>query len=247
MASVNDPTAGVSLNDVIKASGKKNSETSANSAAGIASATNSKTGANKQALGKDAFLQLLVTQMQHQNPLDPQDNSEFVAQLAQFSSLEGITSLNESVTAISGNYKSSQALQASSLVGRSVVAQADKAVVDTTKSLNGSVVVPQAVSNATVTITDKDGKLVKTIDMGAQKAGNASFVWDGTNDKGEKVDPGTYTFAAKTTIDGKQHDMYTMLPATVSSVTLSQTGGEMMLNLAGLGSIALSKVQTIGI
>ncbi|QBF25839.1 flagellar hook assembly protein FlgD [Pseudomonas tructae] len=247
MASVNDTTAGVSLNDVIKASGKKNSETSANNAAGIAAATNSKTGTNKQALGKDAFLQLLVTQMKHQNPLDPQDNSEFVAQLAQFSSLEGITSLNESVTAISGNYKSSQALQASSLVGRSVIAQTDKAVVDTTKSFNGTVVVPQALSNATVTITDKDGKVVKTIDMGAQKAGNAAFVWDGTNDKGDKVDPGTYTFAAKTTIDGKKLDMYTMLPATVSSVTISQTGGEMMLNLAGLGSIALSKVQTIGI
>ncbi|MBM5460644.1 flagellar hook assembly protein FlgD [Pseudomonas sp. P66] len=242
MATVNDPTAGVNLNDVLKASVKKSGETNGS---GIASATNSKTG--NQALGKDAFLQLLVTQMRNQNPLDPQDNSEFVAQLAQFSSLEGITSLNESVTAISGNYKSSQALQASSLVGRSVIVQTDKAVVDTTKSFNGSVVVPQSLSNATVTITDKDGKVVKTIDLGEQKAGNAAFVWDGTNDKGEKVDPGTYSFAAKTTIDGKQLDMYTLLPATVSSVTISQTGGEMMLNLAGLGSIALSKVQTIGI
>ncbi|MNJ09456.1 Basal-body rod modification protein FlgD [compost metagenome] len=243
MASINDTTAGVNLNDVLKASVKQTADT--NNTSGVASATNSKSG--NQALGKDAFLQMLVTQMQNQNPLDPQDNSEFVAQLAQFSSLEGITTLNETVTAISGNFKSSQALQASSLVGRSVVVQTDKAVVDTTKSFNGSVVVPQSLSNATVTITDKDGKVVKTIDLGEQKAGNAAFVWDGTNDAGEKVDPGTYTFAAKTTIDGKQHDMYTMLPATVSSVTLSQTGGEMMLNLAGLGSIALSKVQTIGI
>ncbi|MDD2048756.1 flagellar hook assembly protein FlgD [Pseudomonas putida] len=242
MASVNDTTAGVNLNDVLKASVKKTSDTNPT---GVATATNSKTG--NQALGKDAFLQMLVTQMQNQNPLDPQDNSEFVAQLAQFSSLEGITTLNETVTAISGNFKSSQALQASSLVGRSVIVQTDKAMVDTTKSFTGSVVVPQSLSNASVTITDKDGKVVKTIDMGEQKAGNSEFVWDGTNDAGEKVDPGTYTFAAKTTIEGKQLDMYTLLPATVSSVTLSQTGGEMMLNLAGLGSIALSKVQTIGI
>ena len=69
-------------------------------------------------LGKDAFLQLLVTQLKNQNPLDPQDNSAFVAQLAQFSSLEGITTLNTSVNNISGSFKSSQALQASSLVGR---------------------------------------------------------------------------------------------------------------------------------
>ena len=240
MASVNDTTAGVNLNDVIKASGKTTTTQT-----GVASATNSSTGG--QTLGKDAFLQLLVTQMQHQNPLDPQDNSEFVAQLAQFSSLEGITSLNESVTAISGNYKSSQALQASSLVGRSVIAQTDKAVVDTSKSLNGSVVVPQSVSSVTVTIKDKDGNAVRTLDLGAQSAGNAAFVWDGKNEKGEVVSPDTYTFTATTTVDGKAMEMYTLLPATVSSVTISQTGGEMMLNLAGQGSVALSKVQTIGI
>lgn len=240
MASVNDTTAGVNLNDVIKASGVKSASQS-----GVASATNSSTGG--KTLGKDAFLQLLVTQMQHQNPLDPQDNSEFVAQLAQFSSLEGITSLNESVTAISSNYKSSQALQASSLVGRSVIAQTDKAVVDTTKSMSGSVVVPQSVSSVKVTITDKDGTVVRTIDLGEQKAGNASFVWDGKNASGEVLSPDTYTFKATTTVDGKAMEMYTLLPATVSSVTISQTGGEMMLNLAGQGSVALSKVQTIGI
>lgn len=233
--------ASVNLNDVISASGVKTESTksSTNGLGGTAS--------NGQTLGKDAFLQLLVTQMQHQNPLDPQDNGEFVAQLAQFSSLEGITSLNDSVNAITAAMGSSQALQASSLVGRSVVAQTDKAVVDTTKSFTGTVVVPQSLSNATVTVTDKDGKTIKTIQMGEQAAGKADFIWDGTNDAGEKVDPGAYTFTAKTTVEGQALQMYTLLPATVTSVTLSQTGGEMMLNLAGLGSIALSKVQTIGI
>lgn len=244
MASINDTTTGVNLNDVLKASGAKTTSTSSSS--GIAAATNSKTGSG-QALGKDAFLQLLVTQMQHQNPLDPQDNSEFVAQLAQFSSLEGITSLNDSVTAISGTFKSSQALQASSLVGRSVIVQTDKSVVDTTKSFTGSVSVPQSVSNLSIKITDKDGKTIKTIELGEQSAGKADFVWDGKNEAGEVVDPGTYTFAASSKIDGTATALTTYLPATVSSVTLSQTGGEMMLNLAGLGTIALSKVQTIGI
>ncbi|MNY51077.1 Basal-body rod modification protein FlgD [compost metagenome] len=120
-------------------------------------------------------------------------------------------------------------------------------MVDTTKSFTGSVVVPESVSSATVKISDKDGKVVKTIELGSQAAGNASFVWDGTNDAGAKVDPGTYTFAATTTLDDQATSLITYLPATVNSVTLSQTGGEMMLNLAGLGSIALSKVQTIGL
>ena len=115
--SVTDTTSGVSIKDVLANSSVKTNNTSSD---GLASATNSATG--KKALGKDAFLQLLVTQLKNQNPLEPQDNGDFVAQLAQFSSLEGITTLNDTVSGIAGNYNSSQALQASSLVGRSVVA-----------------------------------------------------------------------------------------------------------------------------
>ena len=238
--SVSDSTSGVNIKDVLSNSSVKTGTTTG----GLAAATNSASG--KQALGKDAFLQLLVTQLKNQNPLDPQDNSAFVAQLAQFSSLEGITTLNTTVSGIAGNYNSSQALQASSLVGRSVIAQTDKAVVDTSKSFNGSVVVP-ASGAVSVTIKDTDGKVVRTIDMGTQKAGNASFIWDGKDASGAVAAAGTYTFTASATYDGKATSLITYLPATVNSVTISQTGGELMLNLAGLGSVALSKVQTIGI
>ncbi|WP_031321426.1 flagellar hook assembly protein FlgD [Pseudomonas piscis] len=202
----------------------------------------------RQSLGKDAFLKLLVTQLNNQNPLDPQDNSAFVAQLAQFSTLEGITTLNNSVSAIAGSYKSSQTLLASSLIGRSVVVQTGTTLVDTSKSMTGSVAVPSGVKSVTVTITDKDGKTVKTLELGNQKAGNASFVWDGTRADGTKAPPGTYTFKASTTIDGKGTSLVTYLPARVNSVTVSQTGGELMLNLAGISNpIGLSKIRTIGI
>ncbi|ERO60959.1 hypothetical protein P308_11410 [Pseudomonas piscis] len=190
----------------------------------------------------------MVTQLNNQNPLDPQDNSAFVAQLAQFSTLEGITTLNNSVSAIAGSYKSSQTLLASSLIGRSVVVQTGTTLVDTSKSMTGSVAVPSGVKSVTVTITDKDGKTVKTLELGNQKAGNASFVWDGTRADGTKAPPGTYTFKASTTIDGKGTSLVTYLPARVNSVTVSQTGGELMLNLAGISNpIGLSKIRTIGI
>ena len=239
--SVSDSTGSLSLNDILANSSIKTSTTKDS----LGSAVSSSTGS--QSLGKDAFLQLLVTQLKNQNPLDPQDNSAFVAQLAQFSSLEGITTLNDTVSGLASNYNSSQALQASSLVGRSVIAPGDKAVVDTTKSFSGTVVVPSSVSDVTLKITDATGKTVRTIDMGSQSTGNASFIWDGKNDAGETVPAGTYSFGATSAIDGQSVALVTNLPATVNSVTISQTGGELMLNLAGLGSIALSKVQTIGI
>jgi flagellar basal-body rod modification protein FlgD len=211
------------------------------------SSTNSSTGTAGSALGKDAFLQLLVTQMQNQNPLDPQDNGEFVAQLAQFSSLESMQSLNSSVSTIANNYQSSQALQASSLVGRSVIAQTDKAVVDPAKGLTGSVALTSSSSNTTVGVYNAKGDLVRSIDLGSQSAGNASFTWDGKDSNGAVAAAGTYTFKAAATVDGTATAMSTYLPATVNSVTMGTNGGELTLNLAGLGGIALSKVQTIGI
>lgn len=244
--SINDTTSttsSLSLNQILANSSKK---TATSSADGITSATNSATG--KKALGKDAFLQLLVTQLKNQNPLSPQDNGAFVAQLAQFSSLEGINTLNDSVNSISSNFSSSQALQASSLVGRSIITQTDKAMVDTSKSMTGSVAVTSATGNVSVKVTDKDGNVVRTIDMGTQSAGDSSFIWDGKNDKGEVAPAGTYTFAASTKNDkGDSVALLTSLPATVTSVTLSKTGGEMLLNLAGgMGSVKLSQIQTIG-
>ena len=241
--SVSDTTSSLSMNDILANSSKKTGSTTG----GIASATNSATGG--QALGKDAFLQLLVTQLKNQNPLDPQDNSAFVAQLAQFSSLEGITTLNSTVSSLAGNYNSSQALQASSLVGRSVIVQTNEAYVDpaSEKPFNGTVVVQDANSNPVISITNADGEVVRTIDMGTQKAGNAGFTWDGKDDDGVLLDKGSYTFTASSKTDTGTTALTTYLPATVNSVTLSKTGGEIMLNLAGLGSIGISKVQTIGL
>jgi len=197
-------------------------------------------------LGKDAFLQLLVTQMKNQNPLDPQDNTQFVAQLAQFSSLESMQNLTTTVDSIATSYKSSQALQASSLVGRSVIIDASSTTVDTAKGMTGSIVVPGSSSMTSVKIYDAQSNLVDTVDLGAQKAGTTSFAWDGLASDGTAAPAGSYTFKAEGSIDGKNTQLSTYLPATVNSVTLGVNGAETMLNLAS-GSVALSKVQTIGI
>lgn len=232
-----------SVGSSVLASLQKTTGPTATTTSGKASSTS-----GSSALGKDAFLQLLVTQMKNQNPLDPQDNTTFVSQLAQFSSVESLQNLNTSVGTISTNYASSQALQASSLVGRSVIAQTNSAVVDPTKGLIGSMSVTGASTDNTVGIYNSAGTLVRSLDLGSSAAGNVGFTWDGKDDNGAAVSAGTYTFKASSAIKGVATDMVTYLPATVNSVTMATaSGGEITLNLAGQGSVGLSKVQSIGI
>ena len=220
---------------------------------GIQSTTPGTTGTSTSttgtsSLGKDSFLQLLVTQMQNQNPLDPQDNSEFVAQLAQFSSLETMQNLSTSVDSISTMYQSSQALQASSLVGRSVTVDAGSTYVDTSKAMTGSVVLPSSSTDTTVKIYDSTGtNVVRTIDLGTQAAGTTSFSWDGKDDAGAAVAAGNYSFVANGSLNGTATNLSTYLPATVNSVTMGTTGSDMTLNLAGGTQVALAKIKQIGI
>ncbi|MCE5362782.1 flagellar hook assembly protein FlgD [Pseudomonas anguilliseptica] len=195
-------------------------------------------------LGKNEFLNLLVAQLNNQNPLEPQGNGEFIAQLAQFSQVEGIEKLNTSMGSLLTGYQSSQALQASSLVGRKVIVPSDKAVVDTSESFKASLVLPVSSSNVYVNIYDKAGSVVSRVNLGEQAAGNVSFIWDGKDASGNVLPPGTYKFEAQATYADGTKGLYTLLPANVDSVTLG--GKELMLNLAGLGSVPMSQVQVIG-
>ena len=209
--------------------------------------TDTKAATGTSALGKDSFLQLLVTQMKNQNPLDPQDNTAFVAQLAQFSSLETMQNLSSTVTSISSQYQSSQALQASALVGRSVTVAAGSTYVDTSKAMTGSVVVPASSSSTTVAVKDATGSVIRTLDLGSQAAGTSSFSWDGKDDTGATAAAGTYSFVAQGYQDGKNTALATNLPATVSSVTMGTGASGITLNLAGGSSVALANIKQIGI
>jgi len=195
-------------------------------------------------LGKNEFLNLLVAQLNNQNPLEPQGNGEFIAQLAQFSQVEGIEKLNTSMGSMLSSFQSSQALQASSLVGRKVIVPSEKAVVDTSESFKASTVLPVSSSNVYVNVYDNSGALVTRVNLGEQAAGNVSFIWDGKDSDGNVAPPGTYKFEAQATYGSETKGLYTLLPANVDSVTLG--GNELMLNLAGLGSVPLSQVQVIG-
>lgn len=197
-------------------------------------------------LGKDEFLKLMVAQMNNQNPLEPQGNGEFIAQLAQFSTVEGITNLNTSVSSILSGSQSSQALQASTLVGRKVIVDTDKVKVDTSADFKGALNLTASSPNVWVNVYNDAGNQVNRLNLGQQSSGLVNFSWDGTDANGKKLDAGTYRFEAQANVNDTTTAMKTSLPANVDSVTLGQNGGEMTLNLAGVGSIGISKVQAVG-
>lgn len=204
-------------------------------------------------LGQDAFLQLMITQMKNQDPLSPQSNSEFVAQLAQFSSVQGLEKLNTSFNSFSSGFNSNQALQASSLVGRSVSVETKTSMLTDGGIISGSVAIPAATSDLKMNVYDATGSLAAQIPVGAAPAGETTFRFDGQNlevngslldwSVGEKALPaGNYTFEVMASQQGKQQQLATNLSANVNSVTIG-ADGKLVLNLAGLGAIDISKVK----
>jgi flagellar basal-body rod modification protein FlgD len=204
---------------------------------------------NNNELGQAAFLELMITQMKNQNPLEPQDNSEFVAQLAQFSSVEGLERLNKNFT----SFMSTNALQASSLVGRSVSVETDTSTLLNGGLISGMVDLDYSSKDAKISIYDDVGSLVQTIPLGELSQGENVFRWDGQNievngklldwkapDNGAPV--GVYKFQVTATQNGKQESLKTSLSANVNSVSINEDG-ELVLNLAGIGPVNVKDVK----
>jgi flagellar basal-body rod modification protein FlgD len=133
-------------------------------------------------LGKNEFMELLVAQMNNQNPLEPQDNTEFIAQLAQFSTVEGIENMNSTMGDMASDLRSNQALQASSMVGQSVVVPGNEyGFLQSGDLIAGYADVPATTMNMTVQIQSSSGQTLETIDVGRHEQGPVSFRWDGAN------------------------------------------------------------------
>lgn len=203
-------------------------------------------------LGQSAFLELMITQLKNQDPLSPQENTEFIAQLAQFSSVEGLERLNGQFESFSGSFMSNQALQASSLVGRSVSVPTDTTMLQHGGIVAGSVDVPQSTPDMNIKIYDEGGSLVAQVPLGVQDAGELVFRWDGQfmEVNGELLDwsagetpmgAGEYRFEVSAMVDGESEQLGTSLSANVNSVTLNSEGG-IILNLAGVGAVDISDI-----
>ncbi len=204
-------------------------------------------GGDANALAQQDFLKLMVTQIENQDPLKPQENGDFLGQMAQFSTVQGLQDMQKTMTNLASSLVSNQALQASSMVGRFVRVPGDAAELPPGEGdrFFGAVELDRSVPNLKFEIVSQSGEVIKTIGMGQQKEGTVEFQWDGINAKGEAMPPGTYQVRASATMDGKMTSLETMVIAPVSSVTLGRNGGQMSLNISGVGERSMSQIREI--
>ena len=236
-AATNTPAAGTGSTGTTGAAGAGGSTSNS-------STSNASTGG--VTLGGTDFLTLMLAQLQNQDPTSPVDSNEFLSQLASLSEVQGINQLNTSFTALSSSLVSSQALQASSLLGhQAMVASSTASLSSAGGTINGAVSVPQTSSQVVLNIKNSAGVLVQSINLGAQSAGLADFSWNGQTSSGSAAPAGTYTLSAQVSGVSGGTAVTTLVSGTVNSVTMGSGSSGLTLNVAGLGSVPFSSVQQI--
>jgi flagellar basal-body rod modification protein FlgD len=204
------------------------------------------TDGSERQLGKNAFLTLLLTQLQNQDPFNPMEDTEMTAQLAQYSQLEQLTNLNTNVTNMAGYIQAQNQFQTLTLIGKDVEAQSNLlsisgGLVDTTSTLDVG-----ETCKIQLYITDASGNQVRMYDWGLTEAGTYNFEWDGKDSNGAKLPDGVYQFqitatnvAGETMTDG-------IIPAIhgrVSSVSFDESGQPII----HIGNVQLSLTQVMEI
>jgi len=198
----------------------------------------------RSSLGMQDFMNLLVTELTHQDPTKPMENTELATQISQFATVSGIDELNTAFGDFSSNMLAQQTIQASSLVGHEVMIESYLGVLPSGGSLTGSIYMPAAGTNVTLQISDKSGALVREMTLGQLEEGMTQFSWDGLTDSGDYADPGQYTLTATATIDDADQALATMINANVDSVSIGSSSG-VLVNLDGLGLVSINDVLEI--
>lgn len=195
-------------------------------------------------LGINDFITLMTTQLKYQDPTQPQDATAYVSQLAQFSTVSGVQEMNSSINQLLQQYKSSQTLSATSLVGHKVLVPASSTDVSSGDQVDGAVDTPSGASNIQVVVEDSAGQVVRQLSVAAS-SGLSKFTWDGLDDSGKAVGSGTYKFNAIASVNGKSVSADTLLASTVDSVTIDTTNNSLQLNTGSLGAVQLADVRQV--
>lgn len=198
----------------------------------------------RTSLGQDEFLELMTTQLSNQDPFEPMDNGEFLAQIAQFGTVNGINELLSSFDSFASSIQSSQALQASNLIGRQVLVEHDEGYLSTTGNVQGAVQLNNT-ADVAVNIYDLTGQLMNRVELGQQSPGLVQFNWDGSTFSGQRASSGRYHIEVEASRGGNTETLETMVSSSVISLTLGGVGREMQVELENLGQVGFSRVNQI--
>ena len=216
--------------------------------------TSSSTSSTSSTTDTDAvqnrFLKLLIAQMTNQDPLNPLDNSEVTSQMAQLSTVTGISQLNTTLSTLLSDIQSSQAMNATDMIGHGVFVPGSSVTLSSTttdgKTTSQGVLgveLASAADTVTVKIRDSSGNLVKTLDLGSQDAGVIPIAWDGSTTSGTTAADGQYKFEVTASKGGTAVTSTALAYGSVLSVTTSSTGAK--LTVGNVGTVSVSDVREI--
>jgi flagellar basal-body rod modification protein FlgD len=194
-------------------------------------------------LSQEAFLNLMITQLKNQDPFKPLESGEFLGQLAQFGTVQGLAGIQTSFDSLATSLVSNQALQAASLVGRSALVEGSTALLEKGGGVEGAVDLPATTGGLHVEVRDSTGQVVRHLELGGQAAGLVRFVWDGRTDTGEAADAGRYALVASFNEGADSEAAETLVSAPIDSVVFGADG--FAVELRGLGEMPFSAVREI--
>ncbi|WP_298431945.1 FlgD immunoglobulin-like domain containing protein [Geobacter sp.] len=212
---------------------------------GVTNDTNAAAAAMKQATGlnKDDFLKLFVTQLKNQDPLKPQDSSEFIAQLAQLTQVEQAYNTNTNLKSLLTAMNGASSLSTVSFIGKEIKADGDQVNLTAGTPATLGYRLPANASQVQVDIADATGKTVRTITLGATAAGDGTVTWDGKDGAGNPLPAGSYTVTVTgVNGDGTKFPGNPLLLGKVDGVTLE--GSEPSVTLSGI-SVPISKILSV--
>lgn len=153
------------------------------------------TGENK--LNQTDYLKLMTAQLKYQDPFAPMDNTQMVAQMAQFSQLAGQAEGNASLAAIASSLSGARLSDAANWIGKSMLVKSGTAAPDAAGQYAGQLTLDADAQNVSVDLVDSAGAVVRTVDLGAQKAGTVPFFWNGKDADGKQVSTEPLTISVR--------------------------------------------------
>ncbi len=212
--------------------------------AGVESTTTSAAGATDKGkpgeLGRDDFLNLLVTQLQYQDPLNPMDSTDFTAQLAQFSSLEQLSNMSAQLKELNQSQAAFANSQAVGYIGHTVLSKGNDFAFDGTEPVPLAFELQNAAQNVFLSVYDANGGFVTSFESGAKGSGRQTAAWDGKDSNGSGMPGGDYRFEAMAVAaDGGEIGVRPLSSGRVEGVAFSDGQAVLML---GRRQVAMADV-----